>query len=200
MSIRRACALLGGGRSTYHYAARRPPQAVLSRRIREIAETRVRYGYRRIHVLLRREGWQVNVKRIYRLDTEEGLQLRHKTPKRRVAAKLREDRSPPAAPNEVWAMDFLSDQPFNGRRIRDFLAPSGPALGAGPSAAVFSRQMAQLAGSRSAIPCLLCRFRRLHGPVLDPQCHFGQDIEVFDDEEHMGEYPLQARVRWLRAR
>ena len=60
----------------------------------------------------------MNVKRIYRLYTEEGLQLRHRTPKRRVAAKLREDRSPPAAPNQVWAMDFLSDQLFNGRRIR----------------------------------------------------------------------------------
>ena len=118
MSIRRACAVLVAGRSTYHYASRRPAQAVLSKRIREIAETRVRYGYRRIHVLLRREGWQVNAKRIYRLYTEEGLQLRHKTPKRRVAAKLREDRCPPAAPNQVWAMDFLSDQLFDGRRIR----------------------------------------------------------------------------------
>ena len=60
----------------------------------------------------------MNVKRIYRLYTEEALQLRHKTPKRRVAAKLREDRCSPAAPNEVWAMDFLSDQLFNGRKIR----------------------------------------------------------------------------------
>ena len=118
VSIRRACAVLGGGWLPYQYAARRLPQAVLSRRIREIAETRVRYGYRRIHGLLRCEGWPVNMKRIYRLYTEEGLQLRHKTPKRRVAAKFREDRSPPAAPNEVWAMDFLSDQLFNGRRIR----------------------------------------------------------------------------------
>jgi len=118
VSIRRACAVLGGGRSTYHYAARRPPQAVLSKRIREIAETRIRYGYRRIHVLLRREGWPANVKRIYRLYPEEGLQLPHKTPKPRVAAKLREDRSPPAAPKQVWAMDFLSDQLFDGRKIR----------------------------------------------------------------------------------
>ena len=79
MSIRRACAVLGGGRSTHHYTSRRPLQAVLSKRIREIAETRVRYRYRRIHVLLRREGWQVNAKRIYRLYTEEGLQLRHES-------------------------------------------------------------------------------------------------------------------------
>ena len=54
----------------------------------------MRYGYRRIHVLLRREGWQVNPKRIYRLYKELGLQLRNKTPKRRVKAKLREDRRP----------------------------------------------------------------------------------------------------------
>ena len=60
----------------------------------------------------------MNVKRICRLYIEEGLPVRHKTPKRRVAAKLREDRSPPAPPNQVWALDFLSDQLFNGRSGR----------------------------------------------------------------------------------
>ena len=64
VSIRRACGVLGAARSSYHYASRRPSQAVLGKRIREIAETQVRYGYRRIHMLLRREGWQVNAKRI----------------------------------------------------------------------------------------------------------------------------------------
>ena len=59
-------------------------------RIKAIAATRVRYGYRRIQVLLRREGWAVNTKRVYRLYREMGLQLRNKTPKRRVKAKLRE--------------------------------------------------------------------------------------------------------------
>ena len=106
------------GRSTYYYQARRPAQRALRERIRDIAETRVRYGYRRIHVLLRREGWPVNRKRVYRRYREEGLQLRNKTPKRKVSAKLRDDRSPASAPNEVWAMDFMSDQLFNGRRIR----------------------------------------------------------------------------------
>jgi len=118
VSIRRASAVLLAGRSSYHYRSRCPDQAELKTRIKEIAETRVRYGYRRIHVLLRREGWQVNAKRVYRLYREEGLQLRNKWPKRKVAAKLREDRRPPASPNEVWAMDFLSDQLFDGRRIR----------------------------------------------------------------------------------
>ena len=118
MSIRRACAVLKARRSTYHYKPRRPSQAALRKRIREIAETRVRYGYRRIHVLLRREGWQVNAKRVYRLYCEEGLQLRNKVPKRKVSAKLREDRCPAAAPNEIWAMDFMADQLFDGRRLR----------------------------------------------------------------------------------
>jgi len=69
-------------RSTYHYRSRRAGQAELSKRIQEIAARRVRYGYRRIHVLLRREGGPVNAKRVYRLYREMGLQLRNKTPKR----------------------------------------------------------------------------------------------------------------------
>ena len=118
VSIRRACGVLRFRRSTYHYKSRRPSQAGLRKRIREIAGTRVRYGYRRIHVLLEREGWQVNHKRVYRLYVEESLQIRNKRPKRKVSAKLREDRHPPTAPNEVWSMDFLSDQLFNGSKIR----------------------------------------------------------------------------------
>ena len=118
VSIRRACSVLRFRRSTYHYKSRRPSQATLRKRIREIAETRVRYGYRRIHVLLEREGWQVNHKRVYRLYVAEGLQIRNKRPKRKVAAKVREDRRAPMAPNEVWSMDFLSDQLFNGSKIR----------------------------------------------------------------------------------
>lgn len=76
VSIRRACKLLQASRSTYHYVSINPTQADLKKRIKEIAETRVRYGYRRIHVLLRREGWPVNAKRVYRLYRELGLQLR----------------------------------------------------------------------------------------------------------------------------
>jgi putative transposase len=71
---------------------------------------------RRIHVLLCREGWQVNVKRVCRLYREQSLQLRNKSPKRRVKAKLREDRSPATEANQVWAMDFVHDQ--LGRKIR----------------------------------------------------------------------------------
>ena len=94
VSIRRACRAIPVDRSTYHYRSRRDDPTALNQRIREIAETRVRYGYRRIHVLLQREGWQVNVKRVFRLYRELGLQLRNKSPKRRVKTKLRADRSP----------------------------------------------------------------------------------------------------------
>jgi integrase-like protein len=69
-------------------------------------------------VLLRREGWLVNPKRVCRLYREMGLQLRNKSPKRRVKAQLREDRAPASGPNQVWAMDFVHDQLFDGRKIR----------------------------------------------------------------------------------
>lgn len=67
VSIRRACSVLQAERSSYHYKSRRPDRAALKDRIKQIAETRVRYGYRRVHVLLRREGWPVNVKLVNRL-------------------------------------------------------------------------------------------------------------------------------------
>lgn len=118
MSIRRACDVLRAERSSYHYRSRRDDQAHLKNRIKEIAETWVRYGYRRIHVPLRREGWLVNAKRIQRLYREMGLQLRNKSPKRKVKAKLREGRSAPTSANDVWAMDFVHDQLYDGPKIR----------------------------------------------------------------------------------
>ncbi len=78
----------------------------------------MRYGYRRVYVLLCREGWDVNIKKAYRIYRELGLQLRNKTPKRWVKAKLRDDRRPATAPNETWAMDFVHDQLATGKKIR----------------------------------------------------------------------------------
>ena len=89
VSIRRACAALQAERSSYHYQGKRQDPVAVKARIKAIAETRVRYGYRRNTVLLKREGWVVNGKRIYRLYKELGLQLRNKTPKRKVKAKQR---------------------------------------------------------------------------------------------------------------
>lgn len=118
ISIRRACRVLEVDPSTYHYKPRRHDQAAIEARIKEICTTRMRYGYRRVHVVLRREGWDVNVKKIYRIYNELGLQLRNKTPKRRVKAKLRDDRRPAIQANETWAMDFVHDQLATGRKVR----------------------------------------------------------------------------------
>ena len=105
--------------TVYQYTSIRPDQAPLRMRIREIAASRVRYGYQRIYVLLRREGWQVNHKRVHRLYREEGLNLRHTKRNRRHLNALRKALSTmPQRANECWAMDFVSDALFDGRRIR----------------------------------------------------------------------------------
>ena len=118
VSIRRACRVLEMDTSSFHYKSRRPDQAGLEARIKAICETRLRYGYRRVHVLLQREGWRTNIKKTHRIYNALGLQLRNKTPKRRVKAKLREDRCEATRPNETWAMDFVHDQLATGRKIR----------------------------------------------------------------------------------
>jgi putative transposase len=118
ISIRRACRVFEVDTSTYHYRSRRPDQASLEIRIREICQTRIRYGYRRVHVLLRREGWQLGQNKTRRVHRELGLQLRNKTPKRWVKAKLRDDRKAATQPNETWAMDFVHDQLATGNKIR----------------------------------------------------------------------------------
>lgn len=114
---RRACSLVGLQRSSYYYRKHRNPQDELRIRLKDLAATRVRYGYRRLHVLLVREGWSINHKRVYRLYKQEGLSLRLKTKKKRVS----ESRVPlPAAtaPNECWSMDFVADRLSDGRSFR----------------------------------------------------------------------------------
>jgi putative transposase len=115
---RRACQASGFHRSSQRYRSRRDPQTELRIRLRDLAASRVRYGYRRLHILLRREGWPVNAKRIYRLYAEEGLTIRAKLPRRKRAWRYRVGRPGATAPNEVWSMDFVSDQLFDGRPIR----------------------------------------------------------------------------------
>jgi putative transposase len=118
VSIRRACRIALISRSLYTYRRKSDDQAELRMRICEIAATRVRYGYRRIHVLLCREGWEINHKRVYRLYKEEGLLLSSKRPKRIVSAMHREKAEGATRPDEVWSMDFMSDALFDGRRLK----------------------------------------------------------------------------------
>jgi putative transposase len=118
-SERRACRALGFSRSSHRYTARREEPRVLLDQLRAHAAARPRFGYRRLHLLLRREGVVVNHKRIYRLYRLEGLSVRTKRRKRMVAAPRT---VLPAAtrPNERWSMDFVSDVTESGRRFRVF--------------------------------------------------------------------------------
>ena len=118
VSERRACRALRFARSSQRYQGAPDAQAVLRIRIKELAAARVRYGYKRIHVLLKREGWRVNHKRVYRLYCQEGLNLRVKRPSRRCRTQGRVVRSAAGAVNECWSMDFVSDALFDGRRFR----------------------------------------------------------------------------------
>lgn len=103
--------------STMRYRSRRPLQELLRHRLRELAATHVRYGYRRLTVLLRREGWAVNAKRIYRLYDEEGLKVRS-VERKKVARRQRIPQSPATGPNQCWSADFVSDRLSDGRSFR----------------------------------------------------------------------------------
>jgi putative transposase len=115
---RRACRLVKQTRSMQYYRSVKDPRSDLRARMRDIARTRVRYGYRRIHVLLRRDGWKVGKDQMYRLYREEQLQLRSKLPRRRKMVVTRLERVRPRAANEVWSLDFVSDQLADGTRFR----------------------------------------------------------------------------------
>jgi putative transposase len=116
-SERRACILAGLRRSTCRYKHRRRDPAELRARLRELASERPRFGYRRLHALLRREGQTVNRKRVYRVYRAEGLAVR-----RRTRRKLRASRPQPVIvlerPNQRWSMDFVHDYLTDGRRLR----------------------------------------------------------------------------------
>lgn len=115
---RRACRLAGLNRATFYYRSCAKDQSALRMRIRDIAAARVRYGYRRIHILLQREGWKVNHKRVYRLYRTEGLELRLKMRKKKQAALPRVPCPEATAPNDRWSMDFVSDRLADGRSFR----------------------------------------------------------------------------------
>jgi putative transposase len=117
MSERRACKAIGHGRMTIRYQTRRADDAGLRQRMKALAHERRRFGYRRLHVLLRREGYAVNHKKLFRLYREEKLAVRRRGGRKR-AIGTRAPMMVPMAPNERWSLDFVSDQLTDGRRFR----------------------------------------------------------------------------------
>ena len=117
MSERRACKMVAADRKMVRYRSRRPPVTELRTRLRELANERRRFGYRRLFIMLRREGELSGINRIYRLYREEGLMVRKRKSRRR-AVGLRAPIPVEARPNARWSLDFVHDQMAHGRRFR----------------------------------------------------------------------------------
>ena len=117
ISERRACRVIGTDRTSVRYQATRPDDSALRERLKALAEERRRFGYRRLHVLLRREGHAVNKKRVQRLYREERLSVRRRGGRKRAIGTRRPIATPLAA-NRRWSLDFVSDQLTDARRFR----------------------------------------------------------------------------------
>jgi putative transposase len=119
LSQRRACGLIGITRRGFQRAPAEDRNRQLRQRLRELAEERRRWGCPLLYLLLRREGWRANHKRVERLYREEGLALRKRRRRKRLS-HLRVVREQPAAANQTWAVDFIHDSLISGRRFRAF--------------------------------------------------------------------------------
>jgi putative transposase len=116
ISERRACALLGLSRTVLHYSPR-PSDYRLQKRLIDLAGERRRFGYRRLHILLEREGFEANHKRVHRLYRKAGLAVRRRRKRDRVAVE-RKPLQIPSGPNHTWSMDFVFDALANGKPIK----------------------------------------------------------------------------------
>ena len=119
LSQRRACGLIGIIRRSLRRAPAEDHNHQLRRRLRELAEERRRWGCPMLYLMLRREGWRANHKRVERLYREEGLSLRRRRRRKRLS-HLRVVREQPIAANQTWAVDFIHDSLMSGRRFRAF--------------------------------------------------------------------------------
>lgn len=117
LSERRACGLIGMNRGSWRYQQKDREDAKLRRRLLELAEQRPRFGYRRLHRMLRREEWVVNHKRVYRLYREEGLAMRRRK-RKRFRSEARVPLALPTRANQMWTMDFTRDSLASGRKFR----------------------------------------------------------------------------------
>jgi putative transposase len=117
VSVRRACRAIELSESTYRYKSCRTEPEGLRERMLELAAERPRFGYRRIHVLLVREGWAINHKRIRRMYRQENLAVLRKK-RKRIAQTARRPKVMPEGPNERWSIDFVADSLATGRSFR----------------------------------------------------------------------------------
>ena len=154
LSERRACDIVGADRKMIRYRSCRPPDTTLRTQLRDLANERKRFGYRRLFILLRLAGEPSGINRIYRLYREEGLTVR----KRRVRRRAVGTRAPipvEAKANARWSLDFVHDQLANGRRFRILNIVDDvtrECLAAVPDTSISGRRMSR-DGSLSTCPC-----------------------------------------------
>lgn len=189
VSERRACGLVRQARSVYHYRSRRDPRTEVRARMREIAAARVRYGYRKIRVMLQREGVELSKKVVYRLYREEGLPLRYRPSRRRRMQTRRPVRLQVMGPNEAWGLDFVADQLSNGLRFRaltvvDVFTREAPAIEVGQ----------QLRATD--VVRVLERLRQSHGQPNTLRCDNGSEFtsQLVD----LWAYQHQVRIDYSR--
>lgn len=136
-SIKRICIAFKFARSSFYYKKVVNQQTILiKQRIKDIANSRFKYGYRRIHTMLNREGFQINLKKVHRIYREENLLLKKKVPRRRIQAKSRQEPTAIHSKNDCWSMDFVSDNLFTGGKLKiltivDVYTRESPLIGVG---------------------------------------------------------------------
>ena len=187
VSERRACRFTGFARTSQRYQSRRPVRTELRARLLTLATRRPRWGYRRLSVLLRREGWLVNRKLVQWLYREEGLVVRRRTRKRVAVPRIAPPM--PTRANERWSMDFVRDALGNGRKIRaltlvDDFTRECPVIEVDcslPGERVV-RVLERLARTRDLPPSIRCATGpEFAGQVLDQWAHVnGVVLDVID--------------------
>lgn len=189
VSERRACGLVNQARSVYHYRSYRDPRTEVRVRMREIAAARVRYGYRKIRVMLQREGFTLSKKVVYRLYREEGLSLRYRPSRRRRMQATRPARMQASRLNAAWSMDFVADQLSQGGRFRALTVVD-----------VFSREaLAVEVGQHLRAPdvvAVLERLRQSRGRPDSLRCDNGSEFtsQLVD----LWAYQHQVRIEYSR--
>jgi putative transposase len=178
LSERRACRFTGFSLSTQRYHSRRPSEHELRQRLRELAEKRPRWGYRRLYVLLKREGCKRNRKLVQRLYREEGLSVRRRK-RRKMAAAARSPMTIPLRANERWSIDFVRDtladgRPFRGFTVVDDFTRECPAIEVDHSlpGERVARTLDRLSGERGLPRAIVCdNGPEFQGQALDFWAH-----------------------------
>jgi len=173
-SQRRACALVGIAPKTYRYAPARPGDASLRETLRKLAHQRRRFGYRRLHLLLRRKGIEVNHKKLFRIYREEKLTVRKRGGRKR-AIGTRAPMAIPQGPNQRWSVDFVHDVLADGRRFRVFAAVDdftreclALVVDTSISGARVARELERIIESRGR-PCMVDSERAVEAPMVRVQ-------------------------------